>query len=430
MKNKWPVWTFYTQMILGIWLIASPDTFGYKSSILWWSDILAGSFLIVFGWLGRRSPFWNIPILAIGIWLEVAPLLFWAPSAASYLNNTLIGVAVIALSFILVPIPGQLPDEGPEIPPGWSYNPSAWSQQMPIALLALLCWMISRYLAAFQLGYIDTVWDPFFGNGTKDVLHSTISEAFPVSDAGLGALAYTFEFLSTIQGGSRRWRTAPWMVIIFGILVIPVSLTSAILIILQPLVVGHWCFWCLVTAGLMLTGIPFAIDEVALTIQYLKRRKKPFWNVFFKGGECKEAAEDDRSPPFDAPLSVVWKASLWGMTVPWNLALSIPVGLALMIIPKMSGIEGKLLDLNLILGAFGIMVAVISFAEHARFFRWVNVFFGAILFIASLIEIGQLNGVMSLIQLSLPIFLILLSIRRGLIREKGQLYSTKDHFQR
>jgi uncharacterized membrane protein len=419
MKEKWPVWMFYAQMILGIWLIASPDTFGYKSPILWWSDVLCGAALIILGWLGRRNPLWNIPILFIGIWLEAAPLLFWAPSGGCYLNNTLIGAAIITLSFVVVPTPGQLPDEGPEVPPGWSYNPSSWPQRLPIALLAFLCWMISRYLAAYQLGYIDTIWDPFFGNGTKDVLTSTVSKAFPVSDAGLGALAYTFEFLSTIQGGTRRWRTSPWMVMIFGILVIPVSLTSVILIILQPLAVGHWCFWCLVTAALMLIGIPFAIDEVVLVFQYLRRSRRSFWPLFFKGGECPKTTEDRRSPPLDAPLPVLWRASLWGMTMPWNLLLSIPIGLLLMILPKLMGIQGWLLDLDLILGAFAIVIAVVSLAEHTRAFRWVNLFFGALLLAASFLV--PPGGSALAIQIACPLLLCLLSLRRGSIREKTSL---------
>ena len=35
--------------------------------------------------------------------------------------------------------------------------------------------LISRYLAAYQRGYISTVWDPFFGEGTGRVLTSTLA---------------------------------------------------------------------------------------------------------------------------------------------------------------------------------------------------------------------------------------------------------------
>ncbi len=83
---------------------------------------------------------------------------------------------------------------GPEIPPGWSYNPSAWTQRLPIIFLALVGLLIARYLSAYQLGQIDSVWEPFFPglpddpakNGTEAVITSSVSEAFPLQDAALG----------------------------------------------------------------------------------------------------------------------------------------------------------------------------------------------------------------------------------------------------
>lgn len=59
---------------------------------------------------------------------------------------------------------------------------------------SIIGWMVSRYMTVFQMGYIDEIWDPFFGEGTRLVLNSDLSHAFPVSDAGIGAMAYTLEF--------------------------------------------------------------------------------------------------------------------------------------------------------------------------------------------------------------------------------------------
>lgn len=404
-------------MVLGVWLFFSPETFGYQSEILIWSDRISGILLILFGWWGRRNPYWNWAILMVGLWMQASPLIFWAPEAACYINGTLIGVFVIALSFLVVDPPGTEPDAGPGLPSGWSYNPSSWAQRFPIAVLALLCWMISRYLAAFELGYIKEVWDPFFDQGTRDVLTSSISKAFPVADAGLGALAYTLEFLTTCQGGTRRWRTSPWMVLVFGILVIPVSLTSVLLIISQPLIVGHWCTLCLVTAVLMLIGIPWAIDEVVLVYQFIKKVPKgERWRVFFLGGDCPGSTEDHRSPPMDASFRTLWKASIWGMSFPWNLLCSVIVGLALMVMPKMWGLSGWLLGLDLVLGAFGVVVAVISFAEHTRQFRWMNVLFGAILLAGTAV-----TGTWVSVQIGLPLLLVLLAIPRGKFFERSTL---------
>src|SRR5690606_22740563 len=136
-----------------------------------------------------------------------------------------------------------------------------------------------------------------FTPGTKGVLESDISKAFPVSDAGLGAFAYTLEFFSICMGGTSRWKTAPWLVLVFGILVIPVSIVSTILIILQPLSVGTWCTVCLITAVCMLIPIPFAVGEVAASVQYLRYHKqKPFLQLLFLGGSCPGEKLDTLSP--------------------------------------------------------------------------------------------------------------------------------------
>ena len=118
----------------------------------------------------------------VGLWVLFAPLLFWAPTAAAYLNDTLVGALVIGLRR------GRAPGArasirvaratGPTIPPGWDYSPSSWFQRMPIIILAFVGLYVSRYLAAYQLGHIDGVWEPFFAggpapkNGTEEIITS------------------------------------------------------------------------------------------------------------------------------------------------------------------------------------------------------------------------------------------------------------------
>ena len=189
-----------------------------------------------------------------------------------YLNDTLVGVLILFFTFILRTPRGH---KGIDIPKGWSYNPSTFVQRLPVIILTGLCWFLARYLAAYQLGFIDTMWDPFFGSGTIQVITSDISKALPVPDAGLGALAYTLEFLLGCHGGSARWRTDPWLVLSFGLLVVPVGLISIFLIMLQPLVVHAWCTICLITALAMLLMIMFTIDEVAASLQLLNEAAKP-----------------------------------------------------------------------------------------------------------------------------------------------------------
>src|SRR5699024_6528217 len=119
-----------------------------------------------------------------------------------------------------------------------------------------------------------------------EVLNSSMSHSWPVSDAAIGTFAYTLECLMGFMGSPSRWRTMSWMVTLFGILVIPLGLVSIFLVISQPLVVGAWCTLCLATAIIMLPMIPLEVDEVIAMSQHLiqrKRRGDSFWTTFWKG---------------------------------------------------------------------------------------------------------------------------------------------------
>lgn len=159
-----------------------------------------------------------------------------------------------------------------DAPPGWAYNPSGWNQRIPIILLGFTGMVIASYLAAFQLGYTATVWDPVFGSASSEaVLDSRVSRLFPVSDALLGALGYAGDWIFGAVGGRQRYRTMPWVVIVFGVFIIPFGGTSVALALLMPTFVGAWCFLCLVNAAIAIVLIPMAWDEVWLTILEMRR---------------------------------------------------------------------------------------------------------------------------------------------------------------
>ena len=96
-----------------------------------------------------------------------------------------------------------------------------------------------------------------------------------MSDAGLGSLAYTFEFLMGFMGSPARWRTMPWMVTFFGY---PgysaLGLVHIFLVISQPVLVGAWCFMCIVPAAIMLPMLPLEGDEVIAMFQFMKKARK------------------------------------------------------------------------------------------------------------------------------------------------------------
>ena len=141
---------------------------------------------------------------------------------------------------------------------------------------------IAGYLALYQWKIIPQVWEPFFIDGSVKILNSPISHILPIPDAALGALGYLFDAVTGVIGGRNRWRTLPWMVMLFGIAVGPLGLVSVLLVILQPVMFNAWCTLCLVTASISIIMISPSLDEVLACAQYLKREKKrgrPFWRA-------------------------------------------------------------------------------------------------------------------------------------------------------
>ena len=195
-------WPHFANMVLGVWLITGVFALDYRSTGLEVSDVVSGAVVIVLAIsaMSQRplvrfwAPWANS---LVGLWLLFAPLAFWAPTAAVYSNDTLIGALVIVFAVLAPGMPmaaGMSMAEGPDLPPGWSYNPSSWPQRAPIIALALVGFFLSRQMAAFELQHITSFPDPFFGSGTVRVLTSTVSRSFPIPDAGLGAFAYTVSF--------------------------------------------------------------------------------------------------------------------------------------------------------------------------------------------------------------------------------------------
>jgi len=103
----------------------------------------------------------------------------------------------------------SLKPAGHQRPPGWSYNPSAWWERLPIVGLAFVGAGIATYLALYQWGILASVWEPFFGEGSRSILHSRISRLLQVPDAALGAFGYLLDAVTGGVGGRARWRTMP-----------------------------------------------------------------------------------------------------------------------------------------------------------------------------------------------------------------------------
>lgn len=465
------LWIYWTLPMLGVWLLLAPFNFGYLNEGLWvdpsgnrgpwfaenstaelrelraWlmtgSDLICGVLLLVFGWRSltpdRPRSLWLCCF--VGVWLTFAPVLFWAPTAASYLNDSIVGIVVMALTILIPGMPNMIMymQHGPPTPPGWSYNPSSWPQRWIMIVTGFAGFVVSRYLAVFQLGYVDYVWDPFFGfeEGTKKVLNSKMSHLWPISDGGLGAVSYTFEFLMGYMGSPSRWRTMPWMVAFFGVLVIPLGLTHIFLVISQPVVVHAWCTMCLLAAAIMLPMIPLEVDEVIAMFQHLRQAKQrgdrggSLWKIFWLGGKADDCTADERSPALmkmPSKPKAVFNASIWGMSFPWTLTVSTVLGLILMFCPTLFGIDIRTpaADIAHLGGALMITVSVIAMGEVVRIGRYLNVALGIIVAAGPWLVDGMTTG-FAVTCTVLGLTVAGLSIPRG---PKNESYGAWDRYVR
>ena len=441
-------WAHFINIGLGAWLAASPFAFGLfdapttfdpailqvtaerdlaapelRNALLGRSDLISGLLIMLFATLSlwRRTNWAQWANTIVGLWLLFAPLFFWAPNAAAYNNDLIVGMLVIAFAVLVPMMPGMSMDgmmDTTAVPPGWTYSPSTWAQRLPIIAMGLIGLLIARQLTAYQLGHVHGVWDPFFSgqgglNGTETIITSDVSKAWPIADGGLGAVAYALEILMAAMGTSTRWRTMPWMVTFFGILVVPLGVVSIYFIVIQPVVIGTWCALCLLAALAMLIMIPFALDELVAMGQFLlwsRRVGKPFWRTFLMGDAMPGGSESKHDDL--ASLRDGMKDMIRGVTIPWTLAVSAALGLLLMFTRLLFGTAGAMANSDHVVGALVLTVAVIATAEVARPLRFINIAFGLWLMAAPwLMDGGSLLG--SWADVIVGLALVALSLPRG-----------------
>ena len=78
----------------------------------------------------------------------------------------------------------------------------------------------------------------------------------------------------------------PWLVVLFGLMIAPLGIISIFFIIIQPIVIGTWSTIALIGAAAILVQIPYSLDELLATLQFLRRRVKAGQNwlrVLFVG---------------------------------------------------------------------------------------------------------------------------------------------------
>ena len=460
-RHRQTLWAHLANVALGAWLVLSPFAYGLfdpapnaapppaaghplsppelRDAWLGLSEMASGAAVILFSAtaMARLRSWAQWAAAAVGIWVLLAPLVFWTTSPAAYAVDTLVGMLVVVFAVMVPAQPGISRDalaSDSDLPLGWSYSPSSYVQRAPIVALAFVGLFVSRYLAAFQLGHIDSVWDPFFGgtagvaNGTEAVITSSVSKVFPIADAGFGAFAYVLDILTGAVGDKRRWRTMPWLVLIFGLLIVPLGAVSVVFIIIQPSIIGALCTLCLLQAAVTVVLIPYSIDEVLATCQYLLRAHRaglPFWHTLLRGGPALGEGCDPAGD-LDAPFLVVVRDFVsGGVTFPWTLAASVALGTWLMCTPLVVGAEPPLYWSDHVTGCLVITIAVTAMAEVVRPLRFLNVLLG-LWVMASPFILGSTTTAPLVADIIVGGLLALLSLPRG--RRSDEHYGGWDRF--
>jgi len=452
------LWPHYLNLMLGLWLLSSPFTLGYMSDfvpdanqlrvmfdrglptfelrnlLMTWSDVISGILVIVFSVLSadawRRNPWAQWANACVGLWLLFAPLVFWTPLPEAYANGTLVGGLVIALSVLIPMMPGMSMSGmmgGPDVPPGWAYTPASWLQRMPIAVLALIGFLIARILGAYQLGHIDSVWEPFFPgsgdmkgimNGSETIITSDMSKAWPIADGALGGIVYMLELVMVWMAGKTRWRTMPWMVLGLAILILPLGVVSIYFVIIQPIAIGTWCTLCLIAALAMAVMIPYSLNEFVAMGQFLlwsRKQGKPFWRTFWTG-DAMDGGSDDTAKGLAATPREQWAQATRGVTYPWTLLLSIAIGVWLTFTRLSFDSFGAMTDSDHLVGLLVVTFSIIALAEVGRAIRFINIPFGAWLIAAPWLLDGIVSPLATWNGVICGVLLIALALPRGSIR--------------
>ncbi len=217
-ENRWP---HFINIALGSWLLTQPLLLNVQEPWLRAGEMTLGALLMVFAALAlsERGTAARWVCAGIGAIVMAVPFMFHTTSAAAYASDSLLGALIFGFAVCLKPEPGvasQAALHGPDLPPGWSYNPSEWTQRVQIIVMALIGLFVARYLAGYQFGHLPAVWDPFFAgspidpkNGTEEVITSHVSKAWPVSDAAVGGDTYLLEIVTALVGARARWRCWP-----------------------------------------------------------------------------------------------------------------------------------------------------------------------------------------------------------------------------
>jgi hypothetical protein len=168
---------------------------------------------------------------------------------------------------------------------------------------------------------------------------------------------------------------------------------------------------CLLAALAMLLMIPLTLDEVAATLQLLRRRRRAggrAWRVLWRGGPPEE------EPAQAGVHEARWRpaAMLWGFTPAWRMVLAATLGAWPLAAPGLFSLAPPqpATSVHHLLGALIVAVAVVAMAEVARLARFLLVPLGLWLAatpwfldsVRGLFWAGDVLAGLAVVSLSLP----------------------------
>jgi hypothetical protein len=210
----------------------------------------------------------------------------------------------------------------------------------------------------------------------------------------------------------------PWLVLFFGVLIVPLGAVSIFFIIIQPIVIGTWCTLCLIAALAMLLQIPYSFDEILATLQFLKARRakgKSLWHILWHGDTMENGKIDKSDELGNSPMEALRGILLSGVRLTWTMGLSIAIGVALMLSRVLFDTSGAGANSDHVIGSLVITFSIMALSEVGRPLRFANVLLGAWLLIAPLILTGY-GGLGAAASIIAGLLLIALALPRGPIK--------------
>jgi hypothetical protein len=212
----------------------------------------------------------------------------------------------------------------------------------------------------------------------------------------------------------------PWLVVLFGLMIAPLGVVSIFFIVIQPILLGTWSTLALLAAAAMLVQIPYSLDELLASVQFVRRRARAGsrWLTVVLRGDTDDVRRRTTSRAIDEldapPLAIVGNALTGGVNLPWNLALAGAVALSLLFTRLFLGAEGAVANAHHLIGALVLTVISIAAAEVARPVRFLNIVLGAALVAVPFVY--EADAVSIAFTVAAGIAIGALSVRRGAIR--------------